>query len=161
MLGPFVILGGESIIGVTRPLTEDQQGGTAPEPETSVSAAPQAIEEPVGTASVAVADDPAETTVEAETTETAQESTAESDDGRATAESRPAADGSTDVTPAETGAGDDAAHADAASSESVATEAHADQSPDASAETARAADPELDGVDTADAPAAEEPEPAP
>src|SRR6478672_8691021 len=89
MLGPFVIPGRKSITGVTSPLTEQQQGGIAPEPETNVSVADQAIEEPVGTGAVAVADDPAETSVEAEAVEAAAASAVEAADQTQGAETRP------------------------------------------------------------------------
>jgi small subunit ribosomal protein S1 len=49
---------------VTTTLTEEKQGGTAPDTDADTSANPQASEQPVG--AVAVADDPAETTPEIE-----------------------------------------------------------------------------------------------
>ena len=61
-----MILGRESTTGVTRPLTEEQQGGPTPEPEAIASVADQASEETV--AAVAVADEPATSTAEAEPT---------------------------------------------------------------------------------------------
>ena len=53
-------------------MTEEEQGGSAPEPEASASGTNQAIEEPVG--AVAVADDPAETTAAPEPVETPEAS---------------------------------------------------------------------------------------
>jgi small subunit ribosomal protein S1 len=130
-------------------LTEEQQGGSAPEREASASAN-QAAEEPVG--AIAVADEPAETTTAADPAEATsapevQTDVASAADDEAVPEPAIAA---SEETPSEPEA--PAAEAPAAEPEAPAVAAPAAE-PEAPAAEAPAAEPE--------APAAEEPEPGP
>jgi small subunit ribosomal protein S1 len=127
-------------------LTEDQQGGPTPEPEAIASAADQASEETV--AAVAVADEPATSTDDADTT--------------TGPEAEPAADAASADAPGDAVVGSATPTADADSTEvSAPVEASANGQP------AIASDPASDALsayETADAPAAsddeEEPVPA-
>ncbi len=117
-----MILGRKSTIGVTTTLTEEQSGGTAPEPEATASVADQASEETV--AAVAVADEPATSPVDPETPEPERIPEASSDE----APGDPAVDGA----PA------DPAEPVAAEAEPVAADAAPD-APDAAPEAPDAA----------------------
>ncbi len=157
-------------------MTEEQSGGTTPEPEAIASVADQASEEAV--AAVAVADEPATTTVEAESTSESESVSA------AEAAPEESAPGSTDLavateeaaTPEPAAAeeppadepADSTAEAPAHDTEATGPAAVTDQpSDDETPVVASANGPEDSGAlaetDTADAPAAgdedEEPEP--
>ncbi len=138
-------------------MTEQQQGGTAPEPEVRTSAADQASEETVG--AVAVADEPAASDTESSTA--TQASAADETDrangaGPDTTVAPPPEAAATVAPPPEAAAADaappEAAAADAATpvAEPVAPAS------DASANGADRATAAVSAVDTADAPAADE-----
>ncbi len=167
-------------------MTEEQQGGSAPEPEANATGTNQVIEEPVG--AVAVADDPAETTAAAEPVGTPEASADGADAPVAEATSGEAAPVTGAAAPTETA--DPAATADPVESadpvetvDPVATAETPDPAPAsdpvATAETAETAEPaptpasegtaaeaptadaaeastQLDGDYTADAPAADD-----
>jgi small subunit ribosomal protein S1 len=152
-----VILGRKSTTGVTNPLTEEQTGGTTPEPG-AVATADQAPED---TVAAAAADEPA-TTVDAPTASSAETTADSSTDAVSAATTEPAAaEASTDDA---SSAGSVAA--EAATAEPDTTDAGAARNGlDTPAVTDRGAGDSLSADETADAPAAsdddEEPAPAP
>jgi small subunit ribosomal protein S1 len=129
---------------VTKPLTEEQQGGTTPEPEAIVSAADQASEDTV--AAVAVADEPATSTETTEPT-TEPENSSAADPVVAGSDAEPVAES----TAADADATETAVPIDASVNGQAATDAQP------SAEVRPAADA-LSADETADAPAASDDE---
>jgi small subunit ribosomal protein S1 len=122
-------------------LTEEQQGGTAPDADANASVTPQASEQPVG--AVAVADEPAEATTVPEIEGTADAATSSEPSVEGTAPEAPSAEATTSDTPVESAAPERAA-ADVAASETTADDAV----------LADAADPAVAAMDsTTDAPA--------
>ncbi len=142
-------------------MTEEQQGGTTPEPEAIASAADQASED--GVAAVAVADQPATSTDEAEPT--SEPGSAPAADA-ASADAAPVADAApegsdADLVAAPTSADADVNGTDVAAPVEASTNGQAaTDAPQAAAQPAAEA---LSADDTADAPAAsdDEDEPAP
>jgi small subunit ribosomal protein S1 len=161
-------------------LTEEQQGGTTPEPEAIASATDQAPEQPV--AAVAVADEPATDTTPESTEETPAASAETAGSAEATAEASVAVDATADSNGSdEAGASAETVTPDPPENgrDAAPTAQVAEAPADAVAEAPAVAEPEapadapadapvdeasLSTTDTEDAPAAaedEEPEPAP
>ena len=145
-----MILGRKSTTGVTTTLTEEQQSGTAPEPEATAAVADHAPDD--SAAAVAVADEPATSTDDAEPT---------------TDEAAPTDTTSTDATAEET-----APESEVVESEAVESEAPESEAPESEAsaevpvveasDNGQAAAEGLSADDMADAPAAsDDDEPAP
>jgi small subunit ribosomal protein S1 len=126
---------------VTTTLTEEKQGGTAPDTDADASVNPQASEQPVG--AVAVADDPTETAPEIE-------ATAEMATSPEAASEAPSAEASTPDAPVEATAADTPDDTELAADTAEATEGSAsstdDDAPaaDATAEVAATADSQDD-----------------
>ena len=88
--------------GVTTTLTEEQQGGTAPDTDANASVTPQASEQPVG--AVAVADEPAEANSSPEIEGTAEAADSSEPSAEAAALETSPADAATEEAPVEASA---------------------------------------------------------
>jgi small subunit ribosomal protein S1 len=165
-----VILGRKSTTGVTNPLTEEEQGGTTPEPGAVATVADQAPED---TVAATTADEPA-TTAEAPTAQAETPDQEPSENGVSAPDApdvaQPAAVAEDETGPAATEASVTAADEPApAATEPAAAEPALDEPEPAAAEPAAAVadatapDASLPADETADAPAAgeEDEEPTP